>query len=101
MAGLLPICLPREKSWPATSWAKAISPAWAWPSVPFSAGSPEERRPKLRSPEITEQARRVVEIFNACRYCEGYCAVFSANEFGPQITSRDLTHLSNPFHDCP
>src|SRR6266705_2579792 len=100
MAGLLPICLPREKSWPAISWAKAISPAWAWPSVPSSAGSPEERRPKLRSPETAEQARRFVEICNACRYCEGYCAVFPAIELRRQFTSGDLAYLANLCHDC-
>src|SRR5947209_5233381 len=100
MAGLLPICLPREKSWPATSWAKAISPGSAWPSVPFSAESPEERRPKLRSPEAAEQARRFVEICNACRYCEGYCAVFPAIELRRQFTSGDLAYLANLCHDC-
>ena len=26
----------------------------------------------------TEEARRQIEICNACRYCEGFCSVFPA-----------------------
>jgi len=43
----------------------------------------------LRSPETEQQARRFVEICNACRYCEGYCAVFPAIELRRQFTSGD------------
>src|SRR5205807_5108195 len=109
MDAVRPICLQRERLWPAIFWAKAISPAWAWPSVPFSAESQEERRPKLRSaqanplvPEsaVLQQARRFVEICNACRYCEGYCAVFPAIELRRQFTSGDLSYLANLCHDC-
>jgi citrate/tricarballylate utilization protein len=53
----------------------------------------------LRSAEI-EQARRFVEICNACRYCEGYCAVFPAIELRRQFTSGDLSYLANLCHDC-
>jgi citrate/tricarballylate utilization protein len=54
----------------------------------------------LRSAETEEQARRFVEICNACRYCEGYCAVFPAIELRRQFTSGDLTYLANLCHDC-
>ena len=47
-----------------------------------------------------EQARRFVEICNACRYCEGYCAVFHAIELRRQFTSGDLSYLANLCHDC-
>src|SRR4029077_17250015 len=77
-----------------------ISPASAWPSAPFSAGSPEERRPKLLSAELEERSRRFVEICNACRYCEGYCAVFPAIELRRQFTFGDLSYLANLCHDC-
>ena len=30
--------------------------------------------------ELVEEAQRVLSICNACRYCEGYCAVFPALE---------------------
>lgn len=46
------------------------------------------------------QARRFVEICNACRYCEGYCAVFPAIELRRQFTSGDLSYLANLCHDC-
>src|SRR5580700_11870321 len=97
---LPPICLPRAKLWPGTSSAKAISRASAWLSAPFSAGSPGERRPKLLSAEIEERSRRFAEICNACRYCEGYCAVFPAIELRRQFTSGDLSYLANLCHDC-
>ncbi len=61
----------------------------------------------MRSAEIdpgnsrnVEQARRFVEICNACRYCEGYCAVFPAIELRRQFTSGDLSYLANLCHDC-
>jgi citrate/tricarballylate utilization protein len=47
-----------------------------------------------------EQARRFVEICNACRYCEGYCAVFPAIELRRRFTSGDLSYLANLCHDC-
>ena len=28
--------------------------------------------------ELVEDAQRVLRVCNACRYCEGYCAVFPA-----------------------
>jgi len=54
----------------------------------------------LLSAEIEERSRRFVEICNACRYCEGYCAVFPAIELRRQFTSGDLTYLANLCHDC-
>ena len=54
----------------------------------------------LRSAEIEQQARRFVEICNACRYCEGYCAVFPAIELRRHFTSGDLSYLANLCHDC-
>ena len=28
--------------------------------------------------EFIQEARRQIDICNACRYCEGYCSVFPA-----------------------
>ena len=53
-----------------------------------------------RNSETEQQARRFVEICNACRYCEGYCAVFPAIELRRQFTSGDLSYLANLCHDC-
>jgi len=47
-----------------------------------------------------QEARRIVEICNACRYCESLCPVF------PEITKfrtfedTDLNYLANLCHNC-
>jgi len=46
------------------------------------------------------EARRQLTICNACRYCEGYCAVFPALERLSELTSGDVTHLADLCHDC-
>lgn len=47
-----------------------------------------------------ERTRRFAEICNACRYCEGFCAVFPAIELRRHFTSGDLNYLANLCHDC-
>ena len=46
------------------------------------------------------EARRVMEICNACRYCEGYCPVFPAMERRRAFSDGDLGHLANLCHNC-
>jgi citrate/tricarballylate utilization protein len=46
-----------------------------------------------------EEARRELTICNACRYCEGYCAVFPALERG-SLADGDVVFLANICHDC-
>jgi citrate/tricarballylate utilization protein len=41
-----------------------------------------------------------MEVCNACRYCEGYCAVFPAMELRRDFTDGDLSHLANLCHNC-
>ena len=41
-----------------------------------------------------------MEICNACRYCEGFCAVFPAMELRRSFTDGDLAYLSNLCHNC-
>lgn len=50
--------------------------------------------------KFIEEARRQMTICNACRYCEGYCAVFPAMELRRTFTDGDLTYLSNLCFDC-
>lgn len=47
-----------------------------------------------------QEARRVMEVCNACRYCEGYCAVFPAMELRRAFTGGDLNYLANLCHSC-
>jgi citrate/tricarballylate utilization protein len=46
------------------------------------------------------EANRQLTICNACRYCEGYCAVFPALERRVNLTAGDITHLADLCHDC-
>ena len=45
-------------------------------------------------------ARREMEICNACRYCEGFCAVFPAMELRREFSAGDLSYLANLCHNC-
>ncbi len=51
------------------------------------------------TPAVLE-ARRAMEVCNACRYCEGYCAVFPAMELRREFTGGDLNYLANLCHSC-
>ena len=42
----------------------------------------------------------MMAICNACRYCEGYCAVFPAMERRLDFASGDLNYLANLCHNC-
>lgn len=50
--------------------------------------------------DACREARRDFEICNACRYCEGYCAVFPAMGLRREFTKADITHLANLCHGC-
>jgi citrate/tricarballylate utilization protein len=41
-----------------------------------------------------------MRICNACRYCEGYCAVFPALERRLTFAEGDLNYLANLCHNC-
>lgn len=52
------------------------------------------------SPELVAEADRQFAVCNACRYCEGFCAVFSAAELRTALAARDVAYLANLCHDC-
>ncbi|HZA51984.1 MAG TPA: tricarballylate utilization 4Fe-4S protein TcuB [Myxococcaceae bacterium] len=47
-----------------------------------------------------EEGERAMRICNACRYCEGFCAVFPALERRLTFVEGDLNFLANLCHDC-
>jgi citrate/tricarballylate utilization protein len=51
-------------------------------------------------PSFLDEARRQIEICNACRYCEGFCSVFPAMTRDKVFTDGSLTHLANLCHNC-
>ena len=50
--------------------------------------------------ESLTEAERVMTICNACRYCEGFCAVFPAMELRRTFSEPDLNYLANLCHNC-
>src|SRR5712691_2914556 len=51
-------------------------------------------------PSISEKTFWQLEVCNACRYCEGYCAVFPALERRRRFNAADVIYLANLCHDC-
>ncbi len=45
-------------------------------------------------------AARMLQICNACRYCEGYCAVFPAMTRRLEFSQVDVHYLANLCHNC-
>jgi citrate/tricarballylate utilization protein len=54
----------------------------------------------MRDSETIDEARREMEICNACRYCEGFCAVFPAMAARRNFSNGDLSYLANLCHGC-
>lgn len=50
--------------------------------------------------DTLKEAGRVMAVCNACRYCEGYCAVFPAMGLRRVLSDPDLKYLSNLCHNC-
>ncbi|MBK8740072.1 MAG: tricarballylate utilization 4Fe-4S protein TcuB [Betaproteobacteria bacterium] len=61
-----------------------------------SVGGPT---PAALTPNEAEVAR-VLQICNACRYCEGFCAVFPAMTRRLEFGKNDVNFLANLCHNC-
>lgn len=46
------------------------------------------------------EAVRVLQICNACRYCEGFCAMFPAMTRRLEFGKADVRYLANLCHSC-
>ena len=66
-------------------------------SLPLLDPTAPRRLPLL---DLIADAQRQLEICNACRYCEGYCAVFPALERRTAFTTGDVQFIANLCHDC-
>jgi len=49
---------------------------------------------------LQQEAVRQLTVCNACRFCEGLCAVFPALELRRQLTANDADYLANLCHSC-
>jgi citrate/tricarballylate utilization protein len=47
-----------------------------------------------------QEVARVMQICNACRYCEGFCAVFPAMTRRLEFNKADTHYLANLCHNC-
>ncbi len=56
------------------------------PALPLSAGE--------------QEVARILQICNACRYCEGFCAVFPAMTRRLEFGKADTHYLANLCHNC-
>ncbi|HEY2758669.1 MAG TPA: tricarballylate utilization 4Fe-4S protein TcuB [Pseudolabrys sp.] len=54
----------------------------------------------MHATESLREADRLMTICNACRYCEGLCAVFPAMEMRRTFADGDLNYLANLCHQC-
>ena len=50
--------------------------------------------------DAEKEAGRVMTICNACRYCEGFCAVYPAMELRRTFTDKDLKYFAHLCHNC-
>jgi len=61
------------------------------------------RTPANGSTALTEpeaEVARQLQICNACRYCEGFCAVFPAMTRRLEFGKADVHYLANLCHNC-
>ncbi len=54
----------------------------------------------MRLTDKVNEAARVLTICNACRYCEGHCAVFQAMELRLEFNADNLDYMANLCHNC-
>src|SRR6201999_1907018 len=57
-----------------------------------------EGRPRLSL--LVDDAVRQMNVCNACRYCEGMCAVFPALSRRTVLDAGDISQIANLCHDC-
>ncbi len=50
--------------------------------------------------DATDEAVRMLTVCNACRYCEGYCAVFRDLTNYRTVEAEDIDYFANVCHYC-
>jgi citrate/tricarballylate utilization protein len=56
--------------------------------------------PPTTSTSAEEEVARQLQICNACRYCEGFCAMFPAMTRRLEFVKADVHYLANLCHNC-
>lgn len=66
-----------------------------------SLAAPARRVIPIRALSAAEaEVDRVMTVCNACRYCEGFCAVFPAMTRRLEFDKADIHYLANLCHNC-
>jgi citrate/tricarballylate utilization protein len=65
-----------------------------------STSTPRQTIAIVELSEPESEVARQMQICNACRYCEGYCAVFPAMTRRLEFGSADVNYLANLCHNC-
>ena len=55
---------------------------------------------KGESLNAEQEVARQMQVCNACRYCESFCATFSAMTRRLVFTDADIHYLANLCHNC-
>lgn len=90
-----------------TREARELAASGARADTATNAGAPQ---PALREQAIRfapqamtaheSEVARQMQICNACRYCEGFCAVFPAMMKRLSFAKADVNYLANLCHNC-
>lgn len=66
--------------------------------VEMAKAKPSDKRPYDQNAH--DETARIMQICNACRYCEGFCAVFPAMTQSREFDVADTAYLANLCHHC-
>lgn len=68
----------------------------------YNSGVPEQEPQEVDAlpRELVDEGLRAMRLCTACRYCEGFCAVFPALERRLDFGEADLGYLANLCHNC-
>ena len=56
--------------------------------------------PVVQLSDHEQQVKQALQICNACRYCESFCAVFPAMTKRLEFTQADIHYMANLCHNC-
>ena len=56
--------------------------------------------PVVQLSDHEQEVQRALQICNACRYCESFCAVFAAMTKRLEFNQADIHYLANLCHNC-
>jgi citrate/tricarballylate utilization protein len=73
---------------------------WSESTVHAAVTPPDTRAAAAAARDSVDEGARIMTICNACRYCEGFCAVFPAMERRFSYAEADLNYLANLCHNC-